>query len=196
MSDGKFSQPRPHRDEERQIEESFRQLTEDQHRRHKKVYTVEDDIRKTVQEISNQEVSVPDEPMRRPFEKSAKLEETVQVSSIPEYYREPAHRQPPVQPQQPATPKSPYKPQVDAFDMLLEEPAEEEIPPFYPEEEPDFIDKLMKLGAAFKKHQTPVILGLCGAALLLIVVFVSIFFAGKKAPEYEGIYPRHSPAST
>ena len=26
MSEGKFSQPRPHRDEERQIEESFRQL--------------------------------------------------------------------------------------------------------------------------------------------------------------------------
>lgn len=189
MSDGKFSQPRPHRDEERQIEESFRQLTEDQHRRHKKVYTVEDDIRKTVQEISNQEVSVPDEPMRRPFEKSAKLEETVQVSSIPEYYREPAHRQPPVQPQRPVAPKSPYKTQVDDFDILLEEPVEEEIPPFYPEEEPDFIDKLMKLGAAFKKHQTPVILGLCGAALLLIVVFVSIFFAGSKAPEYEGIYP-------
>ena len=28
MSEGKFSQPRPHRDEERLIEESFRQLTE------------------------------------------------------------------------------------------------------------------------------------------------------------------------
>ena len=59
MSEGKFSQPRPHRDEERQIEESFRQLTEDRNRRRKKTYNVEEDIQKTVREISAQEVSLP-----------------------------------------------------------------------------------------------------------------------------------------
>jgi hypothetical protein len=48
MSEGKFSQPRPHRDEERQIEESFRQLTEDRNRRRKRTYNVEEDIQKTV----------------------------------------------------------------------------------------------------------------------------------------------------
>ena len=50
MSEGKFSQPRPHRDEERLIEESFRQLTEDKKRRRKTVYNVEEDIQNTVQE--------------------------------------------------------------------------------------------------------------------------------------------------
>ena len=49
----------------------------------------------------------------------------------------------------------------------------------FQEEEPDFIDKLMHFGAYFQKHQTPIILGLCGAALLLIILFVSIFFAGR-----------------
>lgn len=198
MSEGKFSQPRPHRDEERQIEESFRQLTEDKNHRRKKVYTVEDDIRRTVQEISDQEVSVPTENMR-PFERSVKLDETVQVKPIPEAYGQTAYRQPPVPPQSPTPPQPPvmpkpaYRPHADEFDALFEQPEEEPIPDYpretYPEEEPDFIDKLMNLGAAFKKHQTPIILGLCGAALLLIVVFVSIFFAGNKESEYEGIYP-------
>ena len=182
MSEGKFSQPRPHRDEERLIEESFRQLTEDKNRRHKKVYTVEDDIRKTVQEISEQEVSLPEETMR-PFERSVKLDETVQVSSLPENLR-----QIPVQSHQPAPQRPAYKPHVEELDILMEEP-EEEPAPAYPEEQPDFIDRLMNFGSAFRKHQTPIILGICGAALLLIIVFVSMFFAGSKEPEYEGIYP-------
>ena len=192
MSEGKFSQPRPHRDEERQIEESFRQLTEDPQRRHKKVYTVEDDICRTVQEISDQEVSLPTENLR-PFERSAKLEETAQVSPIPEAYRQTAYRQTSVPPQPSTPPRPAYRPHADEFGGLFEEPEKAPIPDdfqeAYPEEEPDFIDKLMNLGAAFKKHQTPIILGLCGAALLLIIVFVSIFFSGNKAPEYEGIYP-------
>ena len=192
MSEGKFSQPRPHRDEERQIEESFRQLTEDQHRRHKKIYTVEDDIRRTVQEISGQEVSVPTETMGS-FEKSVKLDETVHATPISDTYRQTASRKPPVPPQPPTPPRPAYRPHTDEFSGLFEEPEELPIPDdfqdTYPDEEPDFIDKLLNLGAAFKKHQTPIILGLCGAALLLIIVFVSIFFAGNKAPEYEGIYP-------
>ena len=79
MSEGKFSQPRPHRDEERQIEESFRQLTEDKNHRRKKEYNVEADIQKTVREISAQEVSLPQET-GLPFERSAKLEPTIQIS--------------------------------------------------------------------------------------------------------------------
>ena len=121
MSEGKFSQPRPHRDEERQIEESFRQLTEDPHRRHKKVYTVEDDIRRTVQEISDQEVSLPAENLR-PFERSTKLEETAQVRPIPEAYRQTAYQQPPVPPQSPTPPRPAYRPHADEFGGLFEEP--------------------------------------------------------------------------
>ena len=79
MSEGKFSQPRPHRDEERQIEESFRLLTEEKKRLRKKTYNVEENIQKTVQEISAQEVSLPEENAL-PFERSVKLEETVQIA--------------------------------------------------------------------------------------------------------------------
>lgn len=199
MSEGKFSQPRIHRDEERQIEESFRQLTEDKNRRTKKVFTVEDDIRRTVQEISAQEVSLPEENLR-PFERSAKLDETAQVDPQ-EYYRrttayQPVERQSSFQQtpsQQPPVSRPTYKPHTDEFDILFDVPSADPAPVYpkepLPDEEPDFIDKLLKLGNTFKKHQTPIILGLCGAALLLIILFISIFFAGSKEPAYEGIYP-------
>lgn len=184
MSEGKFSQPRPHRDEERQIEESFRQLTEDKNRRRKKVYNVEDDIQKTVREISAQEVSLPDEH-EPPFVRSAKLDQTIQVAAGKAYSRQ----SPPVPSAQDTVPKKPVNtPAADEMDMLFEEdfpqpkPVFQEPPIFTeeaePEEAPDFIDRLMHFGDFFQKHQTPVILGLCGAALLLIVLFVSIFFLG------------------
>lgn len=179
MSEGKFSQPRPHRDEERQIEESFRQLTEEKNPRRKKEYNVEEDIQKTVREISAQEVTLPEEA-GLPFARSGRLEQTVQVS--PEQ----------IPPRRPAAPPQPPKnaPKYDLIPENLEAffengtPAPEES---LPEEEPDFIDKLMHLWASFQKHQAPVVLGLCGAALLLIVLFVSIFFAGGKSREDKGV---------
>lgn len=228
MSEGKFSQPRPHRDEERQIEESFRKLTEEKHHR-KKVYTVEEDIGRTVQEMTHQSGPQPDTG-ERPFERSARMEQTMQAppnrgtpahsgqsgaSQRPQtdasqawdtYYTQPrqtpesptrqsynsqtqttydpqfrqsapTHRPGYQQPQKESDPFFDYYPD-DPKPLFPEEP--------FPEEEPDFIDKLMNLGSFFRKHQTPVILGLCAAAVLLIVLFVSIFFAGGKQEDPYG----------
>ena len=175
MSEGKFSQPRPHRDEERQIEESFRQLTEDKSRRRKKEYTVEETIQKTVQKISEQEVSLPEET-GLPFECSARLEQTVQM---------PAEQQPPRRPVPQAQPR-PRTPQYDLIPQDLDavfEGSKQDPEEIVPEEEPDFIDKLMHLGDFFRKHQTPVILGICGTAVVLILLFVSLFFTGSKHQE-------------
>lgn len=226
MSEGKFSQPRPHRDEERQIEESFRQLTEEKHRR-KKTYTVEDDIGRTVEEISAQEAHLPD-PNTRPFERSAKLDQTVMApprQEVPVQPRQTGNfqaqqsgtaqpRDPYIsQPQQRTQPRQPYTGQPRAYDTQQyrqpsqpRRPAYQQAPqeadPFFdyipeeprpvfpeepfPEEEPDFIDKLMNFGSFFKKHQTPVILGLCCAAVALIVLFVSIFLTGGKQEDPYG----------
>lgn len=177
MSEGKFSQPRPHREEDRQIEESFRLLTEEKNRYRKKTYNVEEDIQKTIQEISAEELPLPEE-IRRPFERSAKLDATVQIS--PEQL-------PPRRPAAPTQPASAYDLIADDLDTFFEKPMDPPEEPFpkevFPEPEPDFIDKLMRFGDFFKKHQTPVILGLCGAAVLLIALFVSIFFLGGKRSE-------------
>ena len=191
MSEGKFSQPRPHRDEERQIEESFRQLTEEKKRRKKATYNVEEDIQNTVREISAQEVSLPENNMR-PFERSAKLEQTLQVD--PEQYL--PRQTTVVPPQKPVTQvprKTSYVAPQEEMDFRFDQDFQQPKPVFQEppmfteeletEEEPDFIDKLMNFGNFFRKHQTPVILGLCGAAVLLIVLFVSIFFTGGKNRE-------------
>ena len=185
MSEGKFSQPRPHRDEERQIEESFRLLTEEKNRHRKKTYKVEEDIQKTVREISAQEVSLP-EDTGLPFERSAKLEQTIQTAPGQTYVPKPQPRQNPI-PKQPVRKTEP-EPADRLFqdDFLPPKPVFQEPPLFTeeaPPEEPDFIDNLMHFGDFFRKHQTPVILGLCGAAVLLIVLFVSIFFAGGRNSE-------------
>jgi len=188
MSEGKFSQPRPHRDEERQIEESFRLLTEEKNRHRKKAYNVEEDIQKTVREISAQEVSLPDDS-GLPFERSVKLEQTVSSAPGQTYTPQsrPTYAVPPRQ--SPAPKKSVHTPRPDEMDLLFEDDFIQPKPSFQepsffteeePQEEPDFIDKLMHFGDFFRRHQTPVILGLCGAALLLIVLFVSIFFTGGK----------------
>jgi len=189
MSEGKFSQPRPHRDEERQIEESFRLLTEEPRRRRKKVYNVEEDIQKTVQEISAQEVSLP-EDNGLPFEKSAKLDQTVLAAPGQTV---PPRRNTAAVPRQNPVPAPPVKPEQydllsEDMDSYFEQQAQAPAEPVI-EEEPDFIDKLMNLADFFKKHQTPVILGLCGAALLLIVVFISMFFTGSADPYENVIFP-------
>lgn len=179
MSEGKFSQPRPHRDEERQIEESFRQLTEDKNRRRQKTYNVEEDIQKTVQEISAQEVSLPEET-GLPFERSAKLDPTVQLHSqqLPTRQAVPQHRPAKSAPENDLIPED-LDSYFEGHRDIPEEP--------YPEEEPDFIDKLMHFGDFFRKHQTPVIMGLCGAAVLLILMFVSIFFLGGRNEEHTAL---------
>ena len=56
MAQGKFSNPRPHRDEERQIEEAFRQVTEQSApRRRKPAATAGEPIEQTLRQMSSQE---------------------------------------------------------------------------------------------------------------------------------------------
>ena len=193
MSEGKFSQPRPHREEDRQIEESFRQLTEDRNRRRKQPYAGQEDIQKSVQNISVQEVSLPEDSAPL-FRRNEQLDQTILLS--PEQLEQaiPVMPEPP-QPVQPVR----RSPRTNEFDLLPEDPDSffeeaaatqaDAVPEIsYRQEEPDFIDKLMQFGDFFRKHQTPVLLGLCGAAVLLIALFVSIFFTGGSKGNSRGTF--------
>ena len=185
MSEGKFSQARPYRDEDRQIEESFRQLTEDNNRRKKKVYNVEEDIQNTVREIAAVEVPLPEES-EHPFQRSAKLEQT--ILAAPEQKPQPKPV-PPVYQNRRAPEQDLLPDDLDSFfDGSASAPLPSEPEDSYRREEPDFIDKLMNFGDFFRKHQTPVLLGLCGAAVLLIVLFVSIFFSGGSKGNAKGTF--------
>ena len=146
MSEGKFSQPRPYRDEDRQIEESFRQLTEDNNRRKKKAYHVEEDIQKTVREISAVEVSLPEED-EHPFQRSAQLEQTILAAPEQQPQRKPV---PPVRQSQRAPQYDLLPEDPDSFfENSASAPPIPETEDSYRQEEPDFIDKLMHFGDFF-----------------------------------------------
>ena len=152
MAQGKFSQPRPHRDEERQIEQAFRQVTgrEPVPKPQSPLYSEEEQIEQAIRQVKEQH-SAPKAPKH--VSANPKPEE---FDLIPE--------------------------DVDSFFQNEELPVEEE--PY--DSEPDFVDKLMvlfnKAVDYCKKNQKVVMLGACAGALVLIVAFIAIFFAGGSDP--------------
>lgn len=121
MAQGKFSSPRPHREEEREIEEAFRQIT-----------------------------GQAPAPQRQPSVQS--------------------YTQPQTPPRQ--EPESFYDLIPEDSDFYREEPMSMPLPEELREEE-DFLDKLM---AFFTKNRQMVLVGLCAAALVLIISVVAVLF--------------------
>ena len=128
MGEGKFSSPRPHRDEERQIEQAFRQVTGQAPapQPQQPLYTQEQQIEQAIREVT-QQAAAPKTPVQPP------VHTPTPVQSPPQ--------QPPVQP--PVRPASVQKP--EKFDLLPEDvdsffdrtaPMFEEEPYYDPE--PDF----------------------------------------------------------
>ena len=170
MDKGKFSQPRPYRDEEREIEEAFRQIT--QQGKKKQPYQP-----KFAQE--QQEQSAPTETIRLdPDLISQETDEPI-----------PAHRNhifdvlqdadlrdvPDSTPAQ--SPVKSRKAAVAEFLFPVEEPEFEEDPFEEDIPEPDsFLDQAIRFCSENRKW---VMIGLCAFALVLIISIISVFaFAG------------------
>lgn len=166
MAGGKFSKPRPHRDEERQIEQAFRQITG---------------------QAPASEHPIVKEPVPSSPEASAPSpvsQDTLLAQQVP---IDEAYRQVAQQPQkQPVTP--PVSPEP-AFDLLpddLEAFFDEPRPEEPEQNQPDFLDKLLafvnQLTAPGSKKQTAILLGICGVSLLVIVVCIALFFGSAADP--------------
>ena len=125
MAPGKFSSPRPHREEEREIEQAFRQITGQ---------------------------APPPQKADRSLD-----------------YTQPLPKTPPAN-----------TPSEDFFDLIPEDSDfSPEEPVVYPEPEPDFVDRLMDF---FSKNKQMLLVGLCSAALFLILAVVGILlFSGRDA---------------
>lgn len=167
MSQGKFSNPRPHRDEERQIEQAFRQLTGQE-----PVKEAEDPV------LSRQLTS------ELPADLGAAFEPDFDIDFEPEFQTavEPtpaspargAYEKPPVRdiPKREVPPRN-YRPEPVSFEEHFGEGNE------------DFLDKAM---AFIRENKKLVLAFLCAAALLLLVLVVSIFFFGGTNAEPETIF--------
>lgn len=177
MSQGKFSNPRPYREEDRQIEQAFRQVTGQAPapQRPAPVSPEEAQIEQTIRQIQ-QEQRTASEPVA-PEAPTAHIP----VSQIP--VQQPVSRNvhPPVRSSAPVRlPKQDLLPDdVDAFFNGTT--------PVFPEEtyepEPDFLDKALDF---FRRNRTKVLAGACAAALLLIVAFIAAFFTGTKVETDNG----------
>lgn len=160
MAGGKFSKPRPHRDEERQIEQTFRQVTGQAPKPEKPIIP---------------KPAAPQTPKQPTLSQNTVLLEQEQIDST---FRQVTGQQAP-QPQTPVRPA--FDLPDDEMDLDLSDPTPEE-----PERQPDFIDKMMnyvnQLSAPGSKKQTAVLLGICAVSLLVIVVCIALFFAGSVDP--------------
>lgn len=209
MSQGKFSNPRPNRDEERQIEETFRRLTQKQ----------------TSGKAASQA-----KPKSRPAPQT-RAEAAVRAKTGGEYH-------PPQIPEEPAEPsleellrETPLwtepveeafpKPLEDSFDITFDQPIpaspetqrfspdalrqeaaashpirqtpqvsaripddSREFPEDYPEEsEEDSLDRFL---AFFRRNRLSIVIALFAVALLLIVGAVSIFRSASDTDPYDG----------
>lgn len=154
MEKGKFSQPRPYRDEERQIEEAFRQVTSQAAPKKRQP---------TVPEPEEIVEYHPEEETDFPLEESFFPEE------------------PSVIPDEPVIPAETPVPEIPAM------PARRKA--FFPEEEPEFeaedeeeydepeslLDTIMNFCTENRKW---ILVGLCAAALVLIVAVIAVFAVG------------------
>lgn len=175
MAGGKFSQPRPHRDEERQIEQAFRQVT--------------GQAPAPESPILGQQPPKQSQPNRSSRRQNAS-QDTVLLT---EEQIEEALRQASAQPVPPKQPYAPTTPRQDNFDLLPEDmegifasTAPESPEPPEEDSQPDFIDKLMalwdRLSAPGSKKQTYILLGVCALSLIVIISCIAMFFSGSSDP--------------
>lgn len=161
MAKGKFSSPRPYREEEREIEESFRQVTDRQSRRNKGNAYVP-----ALRETS----TMP--KLELELDRELTSEELLHSDlTAPWPGEEPA-------PQEADQPLSVELPRQEP--LPEEQPQREEQ---QPQEQPDFLDRLM---AFVEENRKMVLVGTCGVALVLILAFIGLFFLGSAGDPYKG----------
>lgn len=168
---GKFSHPRPHRDEERQIEQAFRQITGQEPAPQKPIWSDELPIEPKFPQ-STTATQVPDE--------TAQIEQAFQQVT--------GQRVTPKAPPQPAV-----KPKAESFDLLPDDmeaffdqsTGRGEMEPEY-NDDPDFIDKLLafwnKTVDFCSKNQKVVLITLCAVAIAFIGIFITVFVASTRDP--------------
>lgn len=175
MAGGKFSKPRPHRDEERQIEQAFRQVTG-------QAPTPESPI---LGQQPKKQIRESQLPRRQNVS-----QETVLMSE--EEIEAALQQQSATQPESAASrpPYSPTTPQQESFDLLPEDLDgifAADVPEVSAEDnQPDFIDKLMALWDRFtapgSKKQIYILLGICAVSLIVIISCIVMFFSGASDP--------------
>lgn len=180
MEKGKFSQPRPYRDEERQIEETFRQLTEKGGSKKRQPVTpapVPESIPEKDFSLPEDTFSeIPDLPEEVPVPVSGETEPVPEAPPAPSPAPMPTPAPPPDVPARPAPvpPPAPFPvwEEDDWEDSEDEDTAHSD----------NLLDKLMDFCVENRKW---VLVGLCAVALVMIIAVTAVFAVGASGSDDE-----------
>ena len=156
MAQGKFSNPRPHRDEERQIEQAFRQVTGQAPAPQpgSPLQNETDSVEQVIREVQSQQTA-PQTPRYSPTVPNPELEHTLIPENVDSFFR-----QDPIMPEEEV-----YEGEPDFVDKLMA-----------------FGNKAL---AYCRQNQKVVMVSLCGIAMVVILSFIAAFFFSAKDP-YDG----------
>jgi len=175
MDKGKFSRPRPYRDEERQIEETFRQIAEQGKKKqpYQPKYAQQQTATEETMRFDPAQVAV--ESVESSPEHRNNIFDVLQDSDFADI-QETIPKEPPIRSRKAAMTDFLFPVEEPEFE---EEAYEEDLP------EPDgFLDKALRFCSA---HQKWVMLGLCAFALVLIVSVISVFAFGGSSENVQTI---------
>ena len=190
MSQGKFSSPRPHREEEREIEKAYRDLTrkkshktyehkvtaEDMARAAQPLPTEDDDI--TIPDVIPSEEAFPTPdgfPEMFPNPDAAPAPESAPSPEAEDRQIEEAFRQVTGQPIPPRAKVGP------TFDAIPEKPMEEKQKP---SQRPQWMDEVAEF---YQQNSKLVLAALCAVSVMVIVFVILLFARSAKDPYGERI---------
>ena len=172
METGKFSQPRDEREEERQIEEAFRQITEKKNPPRRQVKPIPEAAANSFTEDRTETLFVSAEELIPEKLRNLPLPQQTEEESIEDSIAREIEKEYPPQPAAPEPAPSPVEP-AEEWDIDY---AEEDYEP----EPENFLESAMVF---FQSHQKVILAALFAAALVMILACVGIFTANSSAKD-------------
>lgn len=176
MSQGKFSSPRPHREEEREIEKAFRDLTREKTKVPREHRVSEEDLILAAQPLPSEEPAAPAQPPVPPAA-PVMTDAAAEDRQIEETFRQVTG--------QPVKPKTEMpKPAAEpAFDLSFDEFGfSQEEPEVSKPPRPQWMTEVLEF---YRQNTKLVLAALCGLSIMLIV-FVILLFARSARDPYGG----------
>lgn len=190
MSQGKFSNPRPHREEEREIEKAYRDLTRKKAHKTYEHKVTPQDIARAAQPLPTEEPAVTVPTRQVPQEAFATEEAFPELFSNPDAAPSPEAEDRQIEEAFLQVTGRPVKPRAKvgpSFDFVPEEPdfsRKEEITPRTHARKHSWTDDV---AAFYQQNSKLVLAALCAVSVMLIVFAILLFVRSAKDPYDERI---------
>lgn len=190
MSQGKFSNPRPHREEEREIEKAYRDLTRKKAHKTYEHKVTPQDIARAAQPLPTEDPAVTIPTDHAPREAFATEEAFPELFSNPDAAPSPEAEDRQIEETFRQVTGRPVKPRAKvgpSFDFVPEEPVFPGIEEKTPQSTPRKRSRTDELAAFFQQNSKLVLAALCAVSVMLILFAILLFARSAKDPYDEKI---------